>query len=197
MFDEFENPDIPLTQDEILNQKLLDIDLPDRITPSDYDLTQKSESTYFAHGLYPISPNVNPDEMLSAGTYEFYISNPDGSVNIDELLEGSLQTPTEDEDAKKVNFEIIKTHYAPANDMAVITVKILDDPPVFLIYGAVAVVLFVVGALSINSILESVVKVAESVGNLLKSPATYGIILIFLLPLVLPLLSKGKRIIKT
>lgn len=153
--------------------------------PYQYDSFIPADATFTKQG-FEISDNIDKGMSLSKGKYIFTIGKPAGTVtDLKELLKDSIVV-----DGQLKDFEIYDLKYDFQNDKLQLFVNIIDNPiPILVIWGAVAIAVMITGAITTHSILESITPIVDVV----TSPLGYGILLIFLIPIIMPLFKKGKK----
>ena len=159
--------------------------------PLDYNISMPPDATFWNGAL--ISKSIDGSRMLTKGSYKLTFFNPEFSKK------AVLTEPIEDtcsvfdpekfiEIPKKYSVDQIEYDYP--NNRMVVDITIEENPiPIFILYGAVIGVIALIGAWSTTTVLE---KVEETFVSVTSSPITYGIILVLLLPLLMPLMS-GKK----
>lgn len=143
---------------------------------------------------FGISPDINQSLQLTKGSYRLKIGNPTGTITgFRDKIQDFVVV-----DSMEKGFKVFKLKYSIMEDKLFVSITIKDNPiPVLVIWGAVAIAVMITGAITMGSVLEDITPIAtpivETISQLPKivnSPLGYGIILIFLLPLLLPLFKK-------
>jgi hypothetical protein len=153
--------------------------------PYQYDDFIPADATSTKQG-FEISENIDKGMLLSKGRYIFTIGKPAGTItDLKELLKDSIVV-----DGELKDFEIYDLKYNFQNDKLQLFVNIIDNPiPILVIWGAVAIAVMITGAITTSSILEDITPIVDVV----TSPIGYGILLIFLIPIIIPLLKQLKK----
>lgn len=130
-------------------------------------------------GSISTDQNIN-DILITKGTYRLTIRNPQSNVFIDSPI--ATQATFTDQDgilrSKAISVDNIFVNLQ--ENKAIIIVTVHENPiPLIAIYGAVFIVVSVIGALSVESVFESIETV-------LDKPISWGIVAIILLAFIAP-----------
>jgi len=125
--------------------------------------TQPSDATRYNTQFgttKPIDKNVNPYETLSKGSYRLTIGKPQGVLS--KTFERQVTFASYFDDSGKYQQHKVSVDsivYDNINNKVIVDITLYDNPifiPIFVIWGAVAVVVAVTGAIAVNSILEKI-----------------------------------------
>lgn len=143
-----------------------------------------------------LSPNLSMDFPVSKGRYKLTVKNPSSPSAM--FGNESIYVPVDDGvniEYKKVIIESVK--YDFSEERAYVYIDVKENPiPIVLLWGAVILACSIAGALAINSVLESVETLSDSVfgdiGTLIKNPISWAIIAIVGAGVILPYVYKRK-----
>jgi hypothetical protein len=144
---------------------------------------------------FRMKDTINSRLQLTKGRWRLTISKPNGPVT-NFLPKSDVVGFLDDNDEFQLKaYSVDAVSYNPLTDKLEVEVDIKQNPiPLFIIYAAVIGVSAVLAAMSVDSVLEKVEQVVTNIPKELgKSPFAWGILLIFLLPVVVMTFSKIKN----
>jgi hypothetical protein len=150
--------------------------------PDDYIVT---DATQVADWYGNMHQGIDTDITLTKGRYVFTVGKP---VKFTEVFGGQKGVvDVYDHDAGgtvQKRFKVTSLVYDVQNDTLAIGVNIIDNPiPIAVIWGAVAVICLITGAVTVNSVLENV----ERIGNLVfESPMGWILMVTIAAGVILP-----------
>jgi heme exporter protein D len=162
-----------------------------------------SDRTKVNFTQYQIVDNLPKDLLITKGKWRLTIGRPAGvtPTTWNKSTQYFAYIDTDGQYQQKP-YTVEGVTYDAVNDKLLVDINIIENPiPLFIVWGAVAVVVLVVGAITAKSILESVTKLAEDVTNdaivkpvtkLGTQPIVWAVVAIFLLPVVSIFISKIK-----
>lgn len=116
--------------------------------------------------------------LLTKGKYKLTIANPTGKIDNFGSYADTIDFVDYDGVFQSKRYVVSGSKYDAVNDKLIIWIEILENPiPIFVIWGAVAIAVMITGAITTDSILEDVEKIVDK-------PISWGIMLIFLLPVI-------------
>lgn len=138
------------------------------------------------------------DLTITKGKYRFKIGNPTGTMPTGFTQKQDIVMFIDEQgNFKEKAYTVDAVRYDAVDNKLYVDVDVLENPiPLFIIWGAVAAVVMIVGAITADSILEDVSSltdnaVVEPVKELGKQPIVWAVLAIFLIPVLLSLTKKG------
>jgi hypothetical protein len=133
---------------------------------------------------YPIHSKIGDGLRMVKGRYRLTVENVSPNADFSDFDGLGATVPV---DGVEKKYTIDRISYDVGGSTLLIDITIIDNPiPLFVLWGAIAITVAIIGALSVNSVLTKV----ETLAN---SPAGKGIVMIFLIPAALLLLNFFKK----
>ncbi len=133
------------------------------------------------------------------GTYKATVGKPRGAITTPFVgREDFCQYVDENGILQSKRFSVDSITYLAETDKLEVVFTVIENPiPLFILWGAVAVIVLTVGAMSVNSVLEKIEPVVSGavvtpIDRLGKEPLAWGILLVFLIPAVAGLITTWK-----
>lgn len=138
--------------------------------------------------------NINTRLQLTKGRWRFTIAKPSGPVTGFTPIQDAVAFLDDNDDFQLKSYSVDELTYNPVTDKLEVVVDIKENPiPLFVIYGAVIGITAIIAAMSVDSVLEKVEQVVTTIPKELgKSPFAWGILLIFLVPVLILAYKKTK-----
>lgn len=162
----------------------------------DIDFSQPVDALFVDNTLAPNT--LDSDFLLETGKYKLTIGNPTGIIS---NLESSFTASKEFINPETGQFEtktvkVYKWDYDVQNNKLHLYIDYHNFAvTALMVYGVIAIVLVVAGAIATNSVLEKVEKVTGGISDTIKgNPAIWAIIAIFLIPVMVTGIKYFKKL---
>lgn len=166
--------------------------IPDLLSLTNYQPpTNQADATYVGTNAY-IDNGLPKDIVIDSGQWKFTIARPAGDLSRQWKPKDDLIQYFDEQKMEFVqySYSVDRLIYRAEDDEldVYITMK-ANSPALYLVYAAVVVVIGVVVSLTARSVLKSVEKVVDTgvqtVKQLETSPLVWGILALFLIPVLI------------
>ena len=173
-----------------------DIDFINQGWDADFNNYYNTPESTKILGNFKVDNSFYLDMPITTGRWRLHIAKPSGNLTgFTSTYKDVIPVLDPVKGYIEKEYEIQAMEYDVSKDMLYVDIELFDNSlSAGVVYGAVAVVLLIVGAMSANSVLVKVEALIKTTGGAIKSSTIpiLAISSIFILPLLIPILAKGK-----